>query len=288
MTEALLSYLGSATRASLIQILIFLIPGLILTLIMNYVSTCLQRRALLTMGKGWYLGLFGWPGTIVHEIGHAIFCLIFRHKITALKLFDPDPETGTLGYIEHTYNPSSVYQVVGNFFIGIGPIILGTTAIYLLLYFLLGLNPFDFVENVSMASLPIYSWDVATQAGQVIWTESISLLSGVFSWHNLVTWQWYAFIYLTLAIGTSIMLSPSDIKSTLKGLGLMLVLIFIFNLATLWAIDFTSSIFIGGIAYFLVFYTAMFLILLLDISVLVLLLLPLSLLSNHGKAISRF
>jgi hypothetical protein len=288
MTEALLSYLGSATQASLIQILIFLVPGLILTLIMNYVSTFVQQRALLAMGKGWYLGLFGWPGTIVHEIGHAIFCLIFRHKITTLKLFDPDPETGTLGYIEHTYNPASVYQLVGNFFIGIGPILLGTSVIYLLLYFLLGLNPFDFVENISMASPHIYSWDAATQVFQIIWTAFTSLLSGVFSWHNLATWQLYVFIYLTFAIGSSIMLSPSDIKSTLKGLSIILILIFIFNLATVWATDLTSSIFIGSIGYFLVFYTAMFLILLLDILVFVLLLLPLSLISNHGKVFSRF
>jgi hypothetical protein len=288
MTEALISYLRSATQASLIQILIFLVPGLILTLILNYVSTFVQRRALLTLGKGWYLGLFGWPGTTIHETGHAIFCLIFRHKITKLKLFDPDPDTGTLGYIEHTYNPSSVYQRVGNFFIGIGPILLGTSVIYLLLYFLLGLNPFDFVENVSMASPHIYSWDVATQICQIIWTASIRLLSGVFSGHNLATWHLYVCIYLTFAVGSSIMLSPSDIKSTLKGLGIIVILIFIFDLATVWATDLTSSIFVGSIGYFLVFYTAMFLILLLDISVFVLLLLPLSLLSNHGKAFSRF
>jgi hypothetical protein len=288
MTAALLSYLGSATQASLIQILIFLVPGLIFTLIMNYISTFVQRRALFTMGKGWYLGLFGWPGTTIHEIGHAIFCLIFRHKITKLKLFDPDPETGTLGYIEHTYNPSSIYQLVGNFFIGIGPILLGTSVIYLLLYFLLDLNPFDVVENAGMASPRIYSWDVATQVCQIIWTESVNLLSRIFSWHNLATWQLYACVYLTFTIGSSIMLSPSDIRSTLKGLIVIVILIFIFNLATVWATDLTSSIFAGSIGYFLVFYTTMFLILLLDILVFVVLLLPLTLLFNRGKVFSRF
>ena len=85
MVESILSYLWAAILASLIQICIFLIPGLVLTLIMNYVSTFVQRRALLTIGKGWYLGLFGWLGTIIHELGHAVFCLIFRHKITTLK-----------------------------------------------------------------------------------------------------------------------------------------------------------------------------------------------------------
>jgi hypothetical protein len=276
MVEAILSYLWAATLASLTQIGIFLVPGLVLTLMMNYASTFVQRRALLTMGKGWYLGLFGWLGTTIHEFGHAILCLIFRHKITTLKLFDPDPETGTLGYVEHTYDSSSIYQSVGNFFIGIGPILIGTSIIYLLLFFLLGLNPFKSVNNLSIMSPHIYSWDVLKQIFQIFWTSSTNLLSEVFSWQNLSTWQLYVFIYLAFTIGSSITLSPSDIKGSLKGLSLILILIFIFNLATVWAGDLTSNIFIGTVSYFLVFYIAIFLMLLLDILVSILLLLPLS------------
>ena len=281
MVESILSYLWAAILASLIQICIFLIPGLVLTLIMNYVSTFVQRRALLTIGKGWYLGLFGWLGTIIHELGHAVFCLIFRHKITTLKLFDPDPETGTLGYVEHTYDSSSLYQQMGNFFIGIGPILLGTALIYLFLFLLMGLNPLKFVADVSITSPNIYSWNVLTRILQILWTSSTSLLSEVFTWHNLSTWQLYIFIYLTFTIGSSITLSPSDIKGSLKGLSVILILIFIFNLATVWAGDLTSNIFIGTVSYFLVFYIAMFLILLLDILVSILLLLPLSILRTR-------
>jgi len=281
MVESISSYLWAATLASFTQICIFLIPGLVLTLIMNYVSTFVQRRALLTIGKGWYLGLFGWLGTIIHELGHAFFCLIFRHKITTLKLFEPDPETGTLGYVEHTYDSSSLYQQVGNFFIGIGPILVGIGIIYLLLFFLLGLNPLKFVADVSIKSPNIYSWNVLTQILQILWTSSTSLLSEVFSWHNLSTWQLYVFIYLAFTIGSSITLSPSDIKGSLKGLSVILILIFIFNLATVWAGDLTSKIFIGTVSYFLVFYIAMFLILLLDILVSILLLLPLLILRTR-------
>ncbi len=281
MIESILSYLWAATLASFTQISIFLIPGLVLTLIMNYVSTFVQRRALLTIGKGWYLGLFGWLGTIIHELGHAVFCLIFRHKITTLKLFDPDPETGTLGYVEHAYDSSSIYQLVGNFFIGIGPILLGTAIIYLLLYFLLSLNPLRLVDNFSITSSHIYSWDVLSQIFQTFWTSSTNLLSEIFSWHNLSTWQLYVFIYLAFTIGSSITLSPSDIKGSLKGLIVILIVIFIFNLATVWAGDLTSNIFIGTVSYFLVFYIAMFLILLLDILVSILLLLPLSILRTR-------
>ena len=99
MIETVLLYIWEATLASLIQIGIFFVPGLVLTLIVNYASTLLQQRALRTIGRGWYLGLFGWLGTIIHELGHALFCLIFRHKITEMKLFDPGPETGTFSIL---------------------------------------------------------------------------------------------------------------------------------------------------------------------------------------------
>jgi hypothetical protein len=51
MVEAVLSYLWAAILASFTQIGIFLVPGLILTLIMNYASTLMQRRALAAIGK---------------------------------------------------------------------------------------------------------------------------------------------------------------------------------------------------------------------------------------------
>jgi hypothetical protein len=276
MLGSILSYLRTATLASLIQIGVFLAPGLVLAFIMNYESGFVERRALLSIGRGWYLALFGWLGTIVHELGHAIMCLIFGHRITGIRLFDPDPETGTLGYVEHSYNPANLYQSVGNFFIGIGPILLGAAVIYLLSYFLLGLNPLELADNLNVQHSSIYSWDAFIQILQTLWASSTSLLRDVFSWHNLSTWQLYAFIYLTFAIGSSIKLSPPDIKNALKGFGIILILIFIFNLATVWAGDFTSHIVTGPAGYFRVFYSAIFMILLLNIAVSILLLLPLS------------
>jgi hypothetical protein len=249
--------------------------------VVNYASTLLQRRALLTIGRGWYLGLFGWLGTIIHELGHAFFCIFFRHKITEMKLFDPDPETGTLGYVQHTYEPSSPYQTAGNFFVGIGPILMGVALIYLALFLLLRLNPFHFVVNSGLPSSGIYSWNVLYQVLQSFLTSSQNLVSGIFAAHNFATWQLYLFVYLTFTIGSSIILSPSDIKGALKGLSVILILVFIFNLATVWAGDFTGDIFTTTLSYFLIFYIAFLLILLMDIGVFILLL-PFSLLRRNS------
>ena len=280
MVETLLLYICKATLASLVQIGIFLVPGLVLTLFVNYASTLLQRRALLTIGRGWYLGLFGWHGTIIHELGHALFCLIFRHKITEMKLFDPDPETGTLGYVQHTYESSSLYQMAGNFFIGIGPILLGSGLIYLLLYLLLGLNPFKFAVNTGLPSWDIYSWSVFINLLQNLRTSLTTLVSGIYSLTNFASWQLYVFIYLTFTIGSSIILSPSDFKGAFKGLSIILPVIFVFNLVTVWAGDFTVNIFRFTLSYFLIFYITMLLVLLMDMAVFVIFL-PLSKLFHH-------
>lgn len=285
MAESILSYLWQALSSTLIQILILLGPGLLLTLILNFETRFIENRAVSTLGRGWYLGLFGWLGTSVHELGHAFFCLVFGHKITDLSLFSPNTETGTLGYVKHSYNRKNIYQLAGNFFIGIGPILLGTAVIFLLVYWLLSLNPFSTGSYFSFASSELSSWGTFRELFQSLWNSSGHLFLEIFSWQHLSSWQLYVFIYLVFAIGSSITLSPSDIKAALIGFIMIVVLIYIVNLATVWAGDFVSNAVIGISGYYALFYTIVFLIIVVNIAVALFILLPLSLLrSNHSKA----
>ena len=285
MVASVFSYLWQALSATLIQILILLGPGLFLSLILHFETRFIQNRAINIIGRGWYLGLFGWLGTVVHELGHALFCLIFGHKITDLKLFSPDSETGTLGYVKHSYNRKNIYQLVGNFFIGIGPILLGSAVIFLFCYWLLGLNPFNTSIYFSSASSQLgSSWDMFRETFQNLWSSSGRLFLDIFSWQHLSSWQLYVFIYLVFAIGSSITLSPPDVKAALAGFAVIVVLVFIVNLTTVWAGDFISNAVVGFSGYYSLFYTVIFLTIIVNLAVALLLLLPLSALkSGHSK-----
>lgn len=277
---SLVSYFWKVIYVTLAQLITVLGPALVLALVMNYVSGFVERRAMSAMGRGWYLGLFGWLGTTVHELSHAVFCLVFGHEITEMKLFEPDPRTGILGYVNHSYNPKSVYQVLGNFFIGISPIIFGMVIIYLLCYLLLGFNLFNTVSDFRFTSSDLGSWYAFWQLIGSLWYSSEDFLTAVFSWHNLSSWQLYAFIYLSFAIGSSITLSPADIKGALKGFVVILVCLLVFNLGTVWIGDFASDILTKIAGYSSVFYSAMFLTLLINIAVAVFVLLPLTMLRS--------
>lgn len=74
-------------------------------------------------------------GTPVHEMGHALMCLLFSHKIIEIALWKPEIRTGQLGYVNHAYNHKNLYQRLGNLFIGVGPIISGMAVLTAVMYF---------------------------------------------------------------------------------------------------------------------------------------------------------
>jgi hypothetical protein len=287
MVESVLSYLWLALSVTFIQVLILLGPGLILTLILHFETAYIQGCALETIGRAWYLGLFGWLGTVVHEFGHVLFCLVFGHKITNIKLFHPDAKTGTLGYVKHSYNQHNIYQLAGNFFIGVGPILLGTAVIFLTAYLLLGINAFSFGSSFNSTALQINSWEFLGGLMQNLGYSVSSLLAAIFSWPHLTSWQLYVFLYLVFAVGTSITLSPPDIKAALGGLLIILALLFILNLAAVWAGSFISNLVVMISSYYVLFYAVILLILLINLVVALFVFLPLSqFLRNRSRAVT--
>lgn len=102
-----------------------------------YTAISKANRRCLIAAVGWTgFCIFGAIGVPFHETAHLITAVIFNHSITDFSLFRPikGKKDGKLGYVYHTYNKRSLYQCVGNFFIGTAPMIFGAGLLMFLLY----------------------------------------------------------------------------------------------------------------------------------------------------------
>lgn len=178
----LINYIGQVLWQTILFLLIGVLPWIAVALVMQLLSNSIRKSLAKIFGIQGYIYLTA-PGVMIHEIGHAIFCLIFRHKIVEMKLFSPE-EDGTLGYVNHSYNPNSFYQRIGNFFIGTGPIWFG------------------------VAVLSLISWLLLPNEMQI---------SNFFSLNFWGRWQSYIWLYLALTISSHITLSPPDFAGSVDG-----------------------------------------------------------------------
>ncbi|MBN2806913.1 MAG: M50 family metallopeptidase [Prolixibacteraceae bacterium] len=223
------------------QLLFFFGPVLAFTLLMTLLSRAIEKTALSLLGTKAYLIIFGWLGTAFHELSHALFALLFGHKIDEIQLFKPDKETGSLGYVSHRYHPRNWYHQLGNFFIGIGPVIVGTALLFLLFYLLFG---------IGIGDLPPFRFDDATiQTGDGLITQiqlSVQslqyLFNEVFKGPQSSWWRIALLLYCSITLGSSITLSRSDVNTAFWGFLMLIFLLLLFNLATGWIDGFPDMV----------------------------------------------
>lgn len=202
----------------LLQILIFI--GIIY--IFGYLIY-LINKLIIKMGFSHKVYIYtGVIGTVIHELSHAIMCIIFLHKIEDIKLFSPS-EDGTLGYVSHSYNKKNIYKQVGNYFIGVAPIIGGTLVIYLLLWLLLP-NTYQTVLGNNTA---LYNY-ISLGYYQNIFSYFIVSVKTIFS--DITNWKLYIFLILAAFICLHMNLSGADVKGSLVAIPLILIILFIVNL----------------------------------------------------------
>ncbi len=160
-------------------------------------------------------------GTVIHEFSHALMCILFNHKITEMKLFSPSDD-GTLGYVTHTYHKKNIYHRIGNFFIGIAPILGGTLVIYLLLYFLLPNSCLEIINN----NTSLYNY-IADGNYLHILKYFWSNVKIIFSSYN--SWQLYLFLFISMFICMHMNLSGADVKGSLGGLPFIIIILLVVN-----------------------------------------------------------
>ncbi len=184
----------------------------------------------------YFLGRSSWKvsvmtaviGTPVHELGHAMFAVIFGHKITSMKLFHVDKETGSLGHVEHSYKKKNVYQQMGNFFIGIGPILLGSAVLILLMLIFVNNLFFQLIDLTKDFTASNTAGLTATGISN-IFRLLIDMLDRIFAVEMLSNVFWWVFIIIGSFIALHMKLSKSDIVGSIPGFFLYCVLALIFN-----------------------------------------------------------
>ena len=157
----------------------------------------------------------GFLGTPVHECSHALMCLIFGHKITEIKLFQINSQDGTLGYVNHRYNTKSLYQKIGNFFIGTAPITVISGLLYLLSMLLVP-NMLDLILDQTK--------DIRLDEGIIgVLDDMLFTIRIFFSYAK--TMNWWVFLSIGMFLSLHMTLSTADIKGAWSGLLLLLLVV---------------------------------------------------------------
>src|SRR5690242_17029211 len=103
------NYLLNVAGVTLIQLFALGGPGLLLIAVLSWLAGRVQRLAIATFGITMYLVLFGWLGTAIHETGHLLAALLFRHQVASFRPFAPNLRTGELGSVDIKPNYGSLY-----------------------------------------------------------------------------------------------------------------------------------------------------------------------------------
>ena len=198
---------------------VFLLFGFLLSHIQAFTHRMYVRSV------GWKGILWtAWMGTPIHELGHVFFAKIFRHTINEVYLFRPNPATGNLGHVDHSYRTHSWYQRIGNFFIGAAPLICGSAVLVAMLYFLLPNGREVFAPLVRELA-----------GGRDFFSSLGESLANLFSGENIRTWNFWVFLYVSFCVASHMAPSRADQSGMWRGLFWIVALLLILNLVAVAA-----------------------------------------------------
>ena len=227
LIPAIADYIAQSALLTVQQLLLQLGPIFLLAFILDRLAQFMRRRGARIFGRDVYTYLTA-PGVMVHELGHAFFCVIFHHRIVRMQLFRPSAD-GSLGSVDHAYNRKSTYQRIGNFFIGTGPIWFGTAMLCVVAWFFLDPSVRQAIEHSAAPTDSSGLWAIGSHVAALTCHVLVSLARP----SVLSTWQFWAFAYLIFCIGSHITLSRSDIHGAAQGFVSLVAFVLLFNLLTL-------------------------------------------------------
>ncbi|MEN8908365.1 MAG: hypothetical protein ABF289_20610 [Clostridiales bacterium] len=164
-------------------------------------------------------------GTPIHEVGHAIMCLIFTHKVKKIKLFNFNGGD-ILGYVNHSYNKNNLYQRIGNLFIAIGPIFSGIFVIFITLYVFVP-DSFKFFFEYYSKSINSETLILSTEYFKTFGNFTLDFLSTILSKIN--TLGFWIFFIICFSVSLHMSLSRKDMEGFIDGFISLTVLLLVLN-----------------------------------------------------------
>lgn len=163
--------------------------------------------------RGWFYAT-SIIGTPVHELGHAAMCKLFGHRITRMKLWNPKPDNGVYGFVEHSYSKRNIWAKFGNMFIGMGPLFSGLGVMVLALWFCFPTLWREYLTSTSaMVSVGETILPFETVSNSIF-----ALIKGIFVTFGEDWLKSSIGLLVILSVALHISLSPQDIKGSLSAL----------------------------------------------------------------------
>lgn len=164
-------------------------------------------------------------GTPIHELSHALMCILFGHRITEVKLFQMNSADGTMGYVSHTSNSRNLYQQIGHYFIGVAPILVSSVLLFVVLKHCIP-SAYKEIEITFeyLADEKAFSWMLEFDA------HFVDIMDAFFSNIGENAFGW-VFLLLSMCVALHMNLSYSDIQSSLRSLPLIAVILAVVNFA---------------------------------------------------------
>lgn len=194
-------------------------------------------------------------GTPIHELGHAVMCFPFGHKIIKVCLWDPKAKNGVLGYVNHTYNKKNIWHRLGSLFISMGPIILGLLVVMLIM-------ALCFPQSLGEYYFSVASVEMSLSGFFELMAKSVSIIPLSIADGSSPIWAKILGGVLILCVCMHINLSSADIKNSLGALPIyslicLLISVLIFLIGGGVAAGFTAGLtfwcFMGFALYTVVF-----------------------------------
>jgi len=167
-------------------------------------------------------------GTMFHELSHALFCLVFHHKIIEVNLLSYDSHSKSLGYVNHQWDKTSFYQSAGNFFIGLAPLFSGL-AVYFLgneLFGSLGVAVSNTDYSAGLNTSTDSYWHMISSILYAVYQGMIQL----FALDNFKNIWFYPYVLFSITIAYAVAPSFSDLRSALPGSIALAVLVVLANI----------------------------------------------------------